>query len=136
MSHPYPQNDSQMPLSGFVSEWEIAREILDVCDEDQKALVLFELEEYEGYLYGQANFKITPDGSNHWLFIRSFREIVEQRVLQKLKSQFGHELSHMLFLNEDLKAQFEKSTQTGAFKPLFRLVEAIGKHGDGYELID
>jgi hypothetical protein len=137
MSHPYPTKDCELKaIRRFWDEKVFADEILKPFDGDGKTIVIFELGEHKGYLYGQSNFKLNSSALYKWKFIRSFREVVEQRVLPKLKSEFGHELSHVLFLDEDLKSKFSEYPATKPFKPLFRLVKKSDDTGDFHIVTD
>lgn len=125
--HPYSNCDCQEGyIEGFYAERDFAKEILNQCLGDEKGLVVFELSKHPSYFYGHSNFKILPESPSNWKFIRSFDEIIQHQLFQRLLQMKGDPLCHedlqtIIFLDEKLKKRFETTLATKQFKERFRL---------------
>jgi hypothetical protein len=111
-------------IADFHQEKEYADRILEQHGSGMKSLVLFELSKYPGYMYGQNNFHLFPDDEYNWKFIRTFDEFIDHDFFHQVESKFGHCFERVLFIDETLKARFERHSDTRPYKHLFSLVSS------------
>ena len=85
--HPYPQCDCQgYCIQGFEDYMLRGKEVLTLLNE-KNAIFIEGINSHEGFYHGTSNFKLDSKYEN-WKFIRSFDEIVQHDIFNRLNSEF------------------------------------------------